>query len=176
MGDQLVITGVAVKFRVIINALAREDVPVVKAGRVGFQMPFADHRGLVPGLLEQLGEGGLGAVKTAVVIVVKAVDVAVRAGDERGAAGAAQRIVHQETVKPHAFPRQPVNVRGLNEVARFAIGADRLPGVVIREDEQDVGPTGGLAANGKTNRQRGADSERQQGALVTPCFHIMCFQ
>src|ERR1035437_1846487 len=98
-------------------------------------MPFADQRGLVTRFLEQLGKSDLGAIEATVDVVVKAVDMTVSAGNERGAAGTTQRIVHEKTIKPHAFPRQPVNVWRLNQMARFAVGADRLPGVVVRQDE-----------------------------------------
>src|ERR1017187_6857931 len=67
---------------VVVNALARQNFPMVKSGRITFQMPFTNHGGLVAGLLEQFGISDLRAVETAVGVVVKAVDVAVGAGED----------------------------------------------------------------------------------------------
>ena len=78
----------------------------------------------------------------------------------RGAARAAQRIDHQAAVKPHALVRQPVNVRRLDQMPRFAVGADRLPGVVVRHDEQNVGTV--VRAPAGQNRQ-----EKQNGGKGT---------
>src|SRR5262249_8168287 len=47
-------------------------------------------------------------------------------------------IRHDTTVETHAFLRQPVQIRRLDELARIVVGANRLVAVVVREDKQDV--------------------------------------
>src|SRR5215471_2930866 len=59
-------------WRVVIAALAGEDIPIIEAGWVSDQVPFADHGGLVPGGLQQFWKSGLRTVKAAIDIVVKA--------------------------------------------------------------------------------------------------------
>jgi hypothetical protein len=104
--------------RVVVDALAREDVPVVEAGGVADQVPFADDGGLVAGLLQQLGEGLLRAVE-AVAVVVEAVQVAVFAGLDDGAAGAADGVGHETALELHALLREPVHVRRLQQLERM---------------------------------------------------------
>ena len=77
---------------VVVASLAGEDFPVVESGGVTDEVPFADHGGLVTGLLDQLGEGGLAAVEARVVIVEEPVGVGMEAGEDSGAGGAANGI------------------------------------------------------------------------------------
>ena len=128
------------QYRVIINPLTRQDFPMIKPRRLRLQMPFPNHRRRVTGRLQQLGKRCLRTIKTAVAIVIKPVDVAIRARENRGPRRTAQGIVHQTAVKPHAFVRQPVNVRRLDQMPLLAICAHRLPRMVIRHDEQNVRP------------------------------------
>ena len=65
--------------------------------------------------------------------------MAVLAGEHRGAAGPADRVGHEAAVEPHPLPGQPVDVRRLDQPARVAVGADGLVGMVVGEDEDDVG-------------------------------------
>ena len=153
--------------RIIIHPLAGQDFPIIKTGRIGFQVPFADHGGLIAGLLEQLWKGGLETIKPTVAVVVKAVDMTVSAGEERGATGAAQRVVHQKPIEPHAFVCQPVNVRCLDQMPRFIVSADRLPRVVIGEYKQNIRPTGCLTETWQTDRQTDAYGKRQQNEFAS---------
>ncbi len=93
-------------------------------------------RGLVASLLEELGEGDLGAVEATVVIVVEAVEVRIFAGEDAGATGPAEGIRRQATVEAHAFGGDAVDVGGF--VQAGAVGADGLVGVVVAEDEDNV--------------------------------------
>src|SRR5439155_3635142 len=72
---------------VMINALAREDVPIIEPGRVAEQMPFPDHPRLVSGGLQIFGQRGLAAVES--VEHGDASEVAVFAGENSGTTGRA---------------------------------------------------------------------------------------
>ena len=121
----------------VVIALPRQDFPMIESGRLTHEVPFADDRRLVTGLLQQLGKRGLAAVEPALV-VVEAVLVAVLAGENARPARSANRIGDIAAVKPHPLGRNPVDVRRF--VAIGAIGADRLVGMIIAHDEQDVRP------------------------------------
>ena len=121
---------------VVVLALPDEDVPVVEAGGRRLQVPFAHYGGVVAGLLEQFGEGGLGAVE-GVPVVAHAVDMAVFPGEEDGPAGSADGIGDETVLEQGAFPCQPVDVRCFDKCA--SIAADGLLGMVVRHDKEDVG-------------------------------------
>jgi hypothetical protein len=89
------------------------------------------------------------------LVVVEAVPVGILPGEDDRPARAADRIGHERPVEPHALPRDPVDVRGLDEFPVVAVGADRLVGMVVGIDEDDV-RTGAVDGEG-----RGA--QHQQG-------------
>ena len=62
--------------------LVRQDDPAIEPGRIADQMPFANDRGLIAGLLQELGERNLRAIELAVCIVVEAVCMVVLAGED----------------------------------------------------------------------------------------------
>ena len=64
-----------------ILALARQDIPIVKAGWIRHQMPFSNDRRRIAGLLQQLGKRHLIAVKFAVGIVVKSIQMRILTGE-----------------------------------------------------------------------------------------------
>ena len=92
---------------------------------IALQVPLADDRGLVAGLLQQLGKGLLGAVE-AVAVAEEAVDVAVLAGQDDGPAGAADRVGHQAAVEEHPFAGEAIDVRRLEQLQGMLVGADGL--------------------------------------------------
>jgi hypothetical protein len=106
-------------------------------------VPLADDRGLVVGGLKHFREGRLRTVEPAVGVVVEAVEVVVLAGQDARPAGAADGVRDQAAVEPDALLADPVDVRGVDELPRVAVGADRLVGVVVGEDQDDVGLLGG---------------------------------
>ena len=120
--------------RVIVDTLTGQDFPVVEADRFADQVPFPHDGGLIARGLQQLGERSLRAVETAVGVVVEAVHVAVLAGQDRGPAGAANRVGNQAAVEAHPFGRQPVQVGRLYQAARITIGTDRLIGMIVGKD------------------------------------------
>ena len=60
-------------WRVIVDALAGEDVPMIETGRIAPQVPFADDRRRITGRLQQFGKRGLSAVEPGIRVVVKPV-------------------------------------------------------------------------------------------------------
>src|SRR6185436_627467 len=77
--------------RIMVNALAGEDVPVVEARGVGREMPLADHGSLVSGGLELFGDVVARGVET-VLEGVDAIAVRVLAGEDGGAARSADGV------------------------------------------------------------------------------------
>ena len=121
---------------VVINALAGQNGPLVEAGGVAAQVPLADHPGVIARRLEVLGHRGLGTVEA--VEGRHAVEVAVLAGEDGGAAGAADGIDAKAVCKPDTAAGQAIEVWGVVDSA--AISADRVRRVVVAHNEQDVGP------------------------------------
>ena len=103
-------------------------------------MPFADDGGLISDRLEDLGESLLLPVEE-VPIAEEAVAVAVLARENGGPAGAADRVANEGTIETHAGVGNTVDVRCLVDLG--TVGADRLIGVIIGEDEDEVRALGG---------------------------------
>src|SRR5262249_23134844 len=119
---------------IVIEPLAGKDVPVVEAGGVAAEVPFADHAGVIAGGLEVLGERRLAAVEA--VEDGDAVHVGIFAGEDGRPAGGADGIGDQATVEAHPLPGDAVDLRCLVDFA--AVGADGVGGVIVGHDVQDV--------------------------------------
>ena len=126
--------------RVVVQPLSRQDLPVIKPGRIADEVPFPNQRCRVPRRLQQFGERHLATVERRVRVVVEPVPVGILAGKNRRPARPADRVRHQAPVKPHPFPSHPVDVRRLQQLPLIAITTDRLTGEVIGKQEQNVGP------------------------------------
>ncbi len=100
-------------------------------------MPFAEQARLVAGFLQHLRVGGLGAVQRPLAVEDKAVHVGVSSGQDAGAGGSAQGVGAVAAVKDHALSAQLVEV-GQRDGGIVLGGAQRLVGVVVRDDEKDV--------------------------------------
>ncbi len=135
--------------RVVVGALARQDVPVVVAHGIAAEVPFSDDGRLVAALLKHRRESGLGAVKAAVAVVVEAVGVRVLAGLDHRAAGAADGVRDEAAVKAHALFGDAVHVRRFEQLAAVAIAADGLAGQVVAENEDNVRRLGGAGGDRK---------------------------
>ena len=98
--------------RVVVGALTRENAPEIESDGIGVQVPLSDHRDLVTGIAEELGEGLLPAVKVGRVVVEKTVQVAVLAGQDVSAGRAADGIGAEGIFKKHALIRDSVDIRG----------------------------------------------------------------
>ena len=128
---------------IVIIALARQNLPVVETGRIAHQVPLADERGLIARAPQRLGEGPLRTVERLPLVGREAVDVAVLAGKDGGAAGSADGVATEALFEQAALARQPVNVRRQVVFAAEGaeppvVGADGLQGMVVAEDEQEV--------------------------------------
>ena len=135
----------------MVHALAGQDLPSVEAGGIAAKVPFADHAGVVAGGLKQLRHRSLRAVEA--VEDGDSVPVGVCAGQHGGPARRADGVRDEGVPEEHSLPGEAVEVRGL--VDARAVGGDRVSGVVVRHDEDDVGAEGG--------RGRGADGEKGGG-------------
>ena len=69
------------------------------------------------------------------------VHVGILAGEDGGAARGADGIHRETPVQTKALATDAIQIRGLVDDA--AVRTDGVGGVVVRHDEQDVGPPGG---------------------------------
>ena len=95
---------------VVVAALPGKNLPVVEANGIGFQMPFADDRGVVASFLQRLGSCPLAGVK-GVAVAHEAVFVAVLPGENVCARGAADGICTEGVGEHRALLRDAVNIR-----------------------------------------------------------------
>ena len=131
--------GVLEHCRVVVRSLADEHFGVVIALRrhVRAEVPLADHRCLVAGFLQELGESLLRAVEL-LAVVDDAVDVAVLAGKDDGPAGRAYRIGAEAILKEHTFCGQAVEIGGLVYLA--SVAAHCMGRVVVAHNKDDIWP------------------------------------
>ena len=126
--------------RVVIEALAGQDGPVIEAGRAvlrpAAQVPLAEDAGLPALSLQRLDEG-----RQAVVHgrgqCGDPVDVVPCAGEDGGAAGRANRVGTEAVVEAHATLRDAVEVG--RPVDAAAIATHGVRRVVVGHDEEEVG-------------------------------------
>lgn len=97
--------------RTVVAALAGEDAVVVEFGGLVFEMPFADHGGLVAGFFHQAGQGVVGDGQI-VAEGFDSVGVGVLASHQGGATGRADGIGANCVGKHHAFGGETVEGRG----------------------------------------------------------------
>ena len=100
-------------------------------------MPFAEKARLVSGLLQHFRVSGLGAVQRSLSVEDKTVHVGMPAGQDAGAGGAAQGVGAVAAVKNHALASQFVEI-GQGHGGIIIAGAQRLVGVVVRNDKEDI--------------------------------------
>ena len=123
---------------IVVKSLSGEDIPVVETRGVGREVPFSDHGRGVPGLLQQFGEGLLRSVKF--VEDWGAVEVAVLAGEHRRPRRGRDGVGGKAVVEHHSVLGQAVHVRGVGQ--GLVVRRDGVGSVVVREDEDHVGPLG----------------------------------
>ena len=123
--------------RVVVRTLPGQHFPSVESGRGCLQVPLAEYRRLVPGRLQELRKRLLGSVEPQSV-VENSVQMAVLAGQDHGPARSANRVRHQSPVEPHPLSGDPIQVGRV--VDHRAVCAERLIGMIVRENEEDVGP------------------------------------
>ena len=119
---------------VVIDALPGQNVPVIKTGRIARQMPFADHARVITGRLQHLRHRRLTAIEA--VKDCDAVDVAVFAGQNAGAARSANRV-HAKTIEEaHSFIGEAIEIGRLVDAA--AVTTHRVRCVIVGHDKEDV--------------------------------------
>ena len=124
------------KLGVPVGSLTGQDDPTIESSRVASQMPLADHPGVVASGLQMLGD--------VVPCPIEAVEdrdsvlVGVLPGQKRRAARGADGIGDKRIQKPSPLSRQSIQMWGSVDLG--PIRRDRSLGMVVREDEKDVGP------------------------------------
>ena len=146
---------VDVHYGVEVRPLTLETDPVIKAGAarvVEAHVPLADERRLVPRLPQAAGERHQGVadhVQAELVVIDDAVPMGVLPREEAGAARRAEGRGDEEVAEQDALARQAVDVWRLGE--RVAGGAERIPALIVGDDEDDVRPAS-LADGGLKGR------------------------
>jgi hypothetical protein len=131
-------------------------------------MPLAEHDGLVAFGAEKLGKGLLASVKT-VPVGAQAVEMGVLTGENNGPRRGADGISDKAVGEADTFLCDPVDVG--SSVDLGSIGGDRVRGVIVREDKDNVGMVGEsfgsrdlgiwiFALAGKKNKKK-AEGERE---------------
>ena len=151
------------KQRRIVLALPHEDAPEIESLRIGIEVPLADHRRLVTGVVQQFGEGLLVTVEGA-RIVREAVHMAVLAREDAGPRGTRDGVGDVAVLEEHALTRQTVEVGGFDQQA--AVTAHGLRGVVVGHHNDDVGASGVPLAAPREGCQR-----QRHGGITHPTTH-----
>src|SRR5262245_41126348 len=71
----------------------------------------------------------------------------------------ADRVRHKRPIEPHPFLRNAVDIRRF--VAAAVVCTDRLIGVIVRENEEDVRAVIGSRGNRTESNKGGADKKKQ---------------
>jgi len=132
-------------------------------------MPFADHRRGVARFAEEFWEGLLGPVEL-VSVYQKAIGMGILAGLNGGPHWPADRVGHVALLKEHAVAGERIDVRGRAVFLEpGVVSADRLIGMVVGEDEQNVRAfrrTQGKSGRGKDQGKKFHPYETTVRALV----------
>ena len=122
--------------RVVVRSLSEQDLPVIKTGRIAAQVPFADDRRLVAGLLEQFGHCLLRPVEKTIIRGIS-IEMAVFAGENHRSGRSTDGVRHKTVPKQHSLFRKPIQIRRL--IDAIAVATQRLVGMVICHDKENVG-------------------------------------
>ena len=114
-------------------------------------MPFAKDRGLIPRFLEELGKSLLGAVKCFPVGKLS-IEVAVFSSKNNCPTGGTNRVGDKSTVEPHSLLGDTVQIGCFVPVG--SVGGNCLIGMIIGENEEDIGSLGrNMRANQKDGQK-----------------------
>ena len=146
---------------VVVRPLADEHAPFIEAHWIALEMPLSEDAGAIARFAEESRPGRLGTVER-LRIGWDTMASREAAGEKGRPAWCADRILDEEAVESHAFFGQAINRRRRVHpgAVRSPVRADRLPGVVVAHDEQNVGPgvlfddrDGGFAGVGQEDRE-----------------------
>ena len=124
------------KVGVVVIALTWDDVPIVKACGSRHEVPLANECGLVARLLHQLRHSLLRTIEDAVLIVGKAIFVAVLTSEHTCTAGARQRIGYVGIDELDAVGCNTIQIGG--GYVCVVIARHHLRRVVVGHDIDDV--------------------------------------
>lgn|GEM_PF-1847894 len=131
--------------RVVVMPLTQKDTPPIEPGGVVLgsvpEVPFAEQRGLVASGLQPL------RIRAERVVhrchkCGDTVDVVEGAGEYGRPTRSADRVGTETRVEPHSLGRHPIEVGRVVDgraVGGLAVGRDRMGGVIVAHDEQQIG-------------------------------------
>ncbi len=147
---------------VVVVALSGQHFPGIEPNGFALEVPLSKRRSLIAGRLQHPRKRGLRGVEL-IDVVEHPVGVAVFSGDDHRAGWSAYGVGHQRAIEANSFCRDPVDVRRL--VQNRAVGPDGLIGVIVRDDQQNVGCRRGgrLVAGDACEEAR--QEERTRGSI-----------
>ena len=139
VSDVLDLLAVLLHARVVVGALPVKDFIAVESRRVRLKVPLSDQGGAVTGLAQEFGEGHLRAVEDVPVGHLAIVKRMPTGKNDRPGRGA-NRIGDVAALEGHSLLGDAVEVGSLDQFR--PIGAYGMGGMIIGEDEEDVGCLG----------------------------------
>ena len=149
----------APEIRIKVLALVGQYLPVVESGWQRFEMPFADDRRFVTVLTHQCLQGLLITVEN-MQVVAQTVGMTEFPGQHRRSTRRTDRVADERAIEAHAFAREAIDVRGLDEFR--SVSADRLVSVIVGHDDNDIRPTPGRKTRGCGVLLRACDQRQTQ--------------
>ena len=137
----------------VIEALPDQSLIVVEPNRLTLEVPLADQRRLIPGLL---GEGRKRWLSSIELLGVRGHSMKMTEGpcENRGTTWRTDGILDEVAIEDQSFPSDAVDVRG--GVSISPVLRNGLPGMVVGHDEQDV-----WAFIGRRSEQREEDKDQR---------------
>ena len=124
--------------RVVIVALARENMVVVEAFRLTKHVPFAYHTRLITSLLQVFAHERRVLVDRTVKGSLSAL-VAIHASHQAGSAGGAEGVLDISTAEEHSSLGKPVEIGRRSLSGKLvSVGTNCLIGMVVAHDVDDV--------------------------------------
>ena len=121
---------------IIVLTLSGDNLEMVEPGRCTYQMPFTNQTSAVTSLLKELGHRLLGAVEYPMLVIGKAVLVAMFAGNHTGTTGTGERVGHKAVYKTYTIAGNTVEVWSLH--MGFIVAGHHLCSMVICHDVQNI--------------------------------------
>ena len=127
------------EMRITIFSLIVEDHPMIKPGRTGNKVPFADDGGFVAICLQYLWQGLLRAVETFRPVLHKTVLVAMFTCKDGGTARTGNGIAAIVILENRSFVSDAVYIRSRSDLTDgMPVDAHCLTGMVVAHDKNDV--------------------------------------
>ena len=105
---------------------------------LGFEVPFADEKGLVAGFLKFF-RVLRGVLVDRTIKPENAIGMAVLPCQNRRATGRADRVVTGKIIKPYALFGNAIDGRSFGEILEITVvSGDRLEGMIVHENDDHV--------------------------------------